>query len=162
IALSLITSVVVWRFKPPTALPVVRFSFSLPDGQHQPLIFLRSIGISPDGSQIVYGANKRLYVRSISESEAKPIQGTETEGLQVTEPVFSPDGTSILFSEVSGPAERTIKKTAISGGVPVVLYRGNPTTGLDWEGNDIVFSDWGRTVQVKRISSDGGKAETLA
>src|SRR5262245_3622136 len=63
ITLSLITGAVIWRFKPATPLPIVRFSFSLPDGQHQPLVFNRSVGISPDGSQIAYGANKRLFVR---------------------------------------------------------------------------------------------------
>src|SRR5262249_42845414 len=59
--------------------------------------------------------------------------------------------------------ERIIKKIAIGGGVPVVLYRGSPATGLGWEGNDIVFSDFeGTAGQIKRISSNGGKAEILA
>src|SRR5262249_42088196 len=129
IVFSLITGAVIWRLKPTPALPIVRFSFSLPDGQHQQLVFNRSVGISPDGSQIVFAANKRLYLRSISESEAKPIQGTETEGLWVMNPVFSPDGTSILYGDIFGPAEGTIKKTTINGGVPVVLYRGNPNEG---------------------------------
>jgi hypothetical protein len=50
----------------------------------------------------------------------------------------------------------------LSGGVPVTLFRGSPTPGLDWEGNDIVFSDWDGTAgQVKRMSSNGGNPETL-
>src|SRR5262249_50814598 len=140
IIFSLITATLIWRFKSAPAYPVVRFSISLPDDQHQQLTFWRSICISPDGSQIVYSANKRLYLRSISESEAKPIPGTDAEGLQSSEPIFSPDGTSIVFSDLIGPAEGIIKKIAVGGGVPVVLYRGGPATGMDWEGNDIVFS----------------------
>src|SRR5262245_11625767 len=50
IVFSLITGAVIWRLKPTPALPIVRFSFSLPDGQHQQLVFNRSVGISPDGS----------------------------------------------------------------------------------------------------------------
>jgi serine/threonine protein kinase len=117
IALSLVTGIAVWKFRPPASLPVTRFSFALPDGQQLQLSSLSNpIGISPDGTQIVYAANKRLYLRSISELDAKPIPGTETQGLGLADPVFSRDGTSILFIDISGPVESSLKKIAVGGG----------------------------------------------
>src|SRR5262249_19768062 len=91
IVLSLITGIAVWKFKPAVPPRITRFSVSLPDGQ-QLFSVTNSIGISPDGTQIVYAANKRLYVRSISELDAKPVPGTESQGLGVANPVFSRDG----------------------------------------------------------------------
>jgi len=35
------------------------------------------VDISPDGAQMVYVANGQLYLRSMSELDAKAIQGTE-------------------------------------------------------------------------------------
>ena len=55
------------------------------------------VTVSPDGSRIVYVANRRLYVRSLSESTPREIQGSEDpEG--VTTPSFSPDGQSVFFA----------------------------------------------------------------
>src|SRR5262249_19659926 len=159
--LSLITGIAVWKFKPAVPPPLTRFSVGLPDGQ-QLFSLTNSIGISPDGTQIVYAANKRLYVRSISELDAKPVPGAEAQGLGVSNPVFSSDAASILFIDLSGPAESTIKRIPAGGGAPVTLYRGNYISGIHAEANDIVFSDYRATIcKIVRIPSDGGNAETL-
>ena len=52
--------------------------------------------ISPDGAQVVYVANQRLYLRSMADTNARPLPGTETFNA-ATSPVFSPDGRSIVF-----------------------------------------------------------------
>ena len=70
------------------------------------------IALSPDGAQMVYAADGRLYLRSMSELDAHAIQGTE--GYQaVTDPVFSPDGRSVAFYAA---ADQTIKTIAVTGG----------------------------------------------
>src|SRR5690242_13054013 len=67
-----------WRLRP-SAIPrtVVRFPVTLPDDQQITSLFYEVVAISPDGTQLVYAANGRLYVRSMTELEARPIAGTE-------------------------------------------------------------------------------------
>ena len=52
---------------------VTRFQFTLPEGQRFSGIDRRMIDISPDGTQLVYVASGRLYLRSMSEQDAKAI-----------------------------------------------------------------------------------------
>ena len=49
--------------------------------------------MSPDGTRIVYAADGRLFLRSVSEFEARAIPGTDP----AISPVFSPDGQSLVF-----------------------------------------------------------------
>ena len=78
----LLTAIVVgmaaWILRPPATRPspVVRFTFSLPEGQRFSSIARQVVGISPDGTQLVYVANTQLYRRSIGELEGQPILGT--------------------------------------------------------------------------------------
>jgi hypothetical protein len=37
--------------------------------------FLKSVALSPDGTRLVYVANRRLYVRSMSDFDSRPIPG---------------------------------------------------------------------------------------
>jgi serine/threonine-protein kinase len=85
-----------WHLKPLTPLRVTRFHFTPPDGQPFTGLARRMIDISPDGAQVVYTANGRLYLRSMSDQDAKAIAGTEIHQA-VTNPVFSPDGRSVAF-----------------------------------------------------------------
>src|SRR5262249_48309528 len=103
----------VWSMRP-SALPptVARFSFALPEGQQFTGTSRAVVAISPNGRELVYVANSRLYLRSISELEARAIPGTEIkEG--IANPVFSPDGQSIAFY-----ADNTLKRFAVAGGTP--------------------------------------------
>ena len=76
------------------------------------------VAISPDGAQMVYAANTRLYLRSMSELEARAIPGTERHRRSVTNPVFSPDGRSVAFWS---SADQTLKRIAVTGGAAVTI-----------------------------------------
>src|SRR5262245_11929687 len=73
--------------------------------------------ISPDGKHIVLAARRgdhsQLYLRPIDRMGAAPISGTEG----ALHPFFSPDGQWVAF--VAGSK---LKKVALSGGLPVVLF----------------------------------------
>lgn len=91
-----VTGIAVWNVRPSAPRPITRFSFALAEGQLFTNTGRRVVAMSPDGAQVVYVANQRLYLRSMSELEATPIPGTEnTQGM--LNPVFSPDGQSIAF-----------------------------------------------------------------
>ena len=67
--------------------------FPLGEGQNFSNAGRQAVAISPDGARMVYVANTRLYLRSMSELDARAIPGTEAPaGAFVTNPVFSPDG----------------------------------------------------------------------
>jgi len=143
--------------RPPTPLAVTRFSFTLPAGQifTTPSGNRHMVALSPDGARMVYAANTRLYLRSMSELDAKAIQGTEGYRL-VTEPVFSPDGRSIAFYAV---ADQTLKRIAITGGAAVTLCPADNPFGITWGPDGIVFGQGSKGIM--RVSPDGGTPDVL-
>ena len=70
--------------------------------------------MSPDGTRMVYAAEGRLYLRSMSEFEARAIPGTDT----AINPAFSPDGQSLVFW-----ADSALKRIAVSGGTAVTIFQ---------------------------------------
>ena len=153
IVIGAVAGVAAWHLKPSPTLPVTRFPFILPEGQAFPTVggFGRSLAMSSDGAQMVYVATSRrqttrpgrrpqLYLRSMSQLEAKPIAGTDLyEG--VSEPVFSPDGRSIAFF---ARADRTLKRIAVTGGAAVTICEvDDPSgpSGLSWGPDGIVFGE---------------------
>jgi WD40 repeat protein len=135
--------------------PVTRFVFSLPEGQAFVEASRPVIALSPDGTQMVYAANTQLFLRSMSELDVHAIQGTEHEQ-GVTDPVFSPDGGSILFYV---PEDHTIKKTAVTGSAAVTICHADPPYGISWGPDGIVFGQ-GRN-GIMRVSPDGGTPTVL-
>src|SRR5262249_34173584 len=108
----------VWGLKRSTGpAQVMRFSILLPVGQNFSSGRNSDIAISPDGTEIVYSANFRLYRRSVSDFEAKPIPGTESKE-PITNPAFSPDGRSIAFFSTE---DNAIKRIAVDGGTPFTI-----------------------------------------
>ncbi|MDO8680153.1 MAG: serine/threonine-protein kinase [Acidobacteriota bacterium] len=69
-----IAAAVLWRREPQPPSQVTRFSFALPQGQ-QLTVALRAVAMSPDGTRLVYSADGRLFLRSVSEFEARAIPG---------------------------------------------------------------------------------------
>ena len=144
-----------WALWPASARPAVvtRFSVDLPDGQ----IFTRPgrhvLALSPDGSRAVYVANQRLYVRPLNELAAVVLPGTE--GIDPSEPVFSPDGQWVAFW-----AGNALKKVPVTGGTPVTLAEtGNPL-GMSWSGDRILLGQVSPR-GVIAVPANGGAATTL-
>jgi serine/threonine-protein kinase len=111
--------------------------------------------LSPDGSQIVYMANNRLYVRSMSELDVKAPQGIEDDDA-AGEPVFSPDSRSIVFFSTS---EQSLKRIPVAGGAAVALCHADRPLGISWGPDGIVFGQGSKG--ILRVSPNGGTAETL-
>jgi serine/threonine-protein kinase len=152
-----IAGLAVWKYKPAAALPVTRFSILLDQGQNFTNTGRNLVAISPDGSQMVYSANARLYHRRLSELDARPIPGTETWN-GVLNPVFSPDGQSIAFFASS---DRTLKKIAVSGGASVTLCPViDGIFGLSWGDDGIAFGTGAKG--ILRVNENGGDPVQLA
>jgi len=127
----------------------------LPEGQQFTGSARHVLAFSPDGSKMVYVANSRLYLRSIGDLDARPIAGTETWGV-VVEPVFSPDGLSIVFFAVS---DRTLKKISVNGGAAITLCAATAPFGMSWGADGIVFGQGAGG--ILRVSPTGGQPEVL-
>jgi len=149
------------RWPPAPSSPVTRFALTLGEGQQFTITSNQMLAVSPDGTRLVYMANSQLYLRSMSDLEARPIPGTQQTPTPHT-PVFSPDGQSIAFvSNVDG----VVKKIAVSGGAAVTICPVEGTAGgvsvmrgMTWDAGGIVF---GQSKGIMRVSANGGQPEVL-
>jgi serine/threonine-protein kinase len=129
---------------------------ALADGQTFTNTGRQLVALSPDGSSLVYVANNRLFLRSMSTLEARAIAGSEAGGIGITSPVFSPDGQSLAFWSVS---ERALKRLAVAGGAAVTICPSDNPSGLSWDEHGIVF---GQAKGILRVSPNGGAPEVIA
>ncbi len=159
IVASALAGAAAWKFKPSPPLTVTRFTYLLGSGQEFTNAGRHIIAISPDGSQLVYVANRRLYLKSAWEAEATAIAGTEAA--QVTTPVFSPDGESIAFYTGAGAAGAggSLKKIGRSGGAAVTLCQASNPLGMSWDGDTILFGQTGKG--ILRVSANGGTPDVI-
>ena len=148
---------VMWTFDTPLPPPpVTRFAFMLGEGQQFTNAGRQLIAISPDGAQMVYVANRQLFLRLLSDFQARPIPGTEN-AQGVSNPAFSPDGRSIAFWSA---ADRTLKTIAVSGGTAVMICPAENPTGMSWGEDGILFGGQGST-GIMRVPANGGQPELL-
>jgi eukaryotic-like serine/threonine-protein kinase len=139
------------------ASPIVtKFTVTLPEGQNFSNIGRQAVAISPDGAQILYSANQRLYLRGMSELQPRAIPGFDGSNAVIS-PVFSPDGSSIAF--YSGGAEQSLKRVAVTGGAPVTIGSFTNPVGMSWGPDGILLAQNGKG--VVRISPNGGTPEVI-
>ena len=152
-----IGGVAVWRFGAPAPnRTITRLLFPLPEGQQLSRPGHQFVAISPDGSQVVYVANGRLFARSMSELTAKEIPGTN---FGAEHPVFSPDGQSIVFGSRTDGA---LKRIAITGGAPVTICQAGAVFGLSWaRDGSILFAQEQGARGVLRVSAGGGTPQEI-
>ena len=160
---SALVGIAVWNAKPiPPRLIITRFSYTLPNGERFTDQFLPSVAISPDGSQVVYVANQRLYLRSMSESVARPVPGTEVQ-TNIGNPVFSSDGNFIAYWTRTGPVNLNpagvLKRIATRGGVATTIGQVDFPLGLRWDGDSLLFGTVNKGIM--RISAAGGNPALL-
>jgi serine/threonine protein kinase len=151
-----IGGIIAWNFKPSAPPSVSRFSVALGEGQTFTNSGRPVIAISPDGTQMVYVANRRLYLRPMGQMEAKAIPGSE-DARGVTSPVFSPDGQSIAFFD---NAELVLKRIAVTGGAAVTICQARNPWGMSWDSAGIIYGEG--TGGILRVSPNGGNPEVLA
>ncbi len=72
-----LTAGAMWRLRPSVPSTVMRFTIAIPDGQQWSSVLSSQIAMSPAGTHIVYTANRRLYLRSLSDLEVRPITGAD-------------------------------------------------------------------------------------
>ena len=151
-----LTSVAWWSLKPSVPPPIVtRFSFPLPQGQAFFTTNQHIVGMSPDGTRMVYATNTGLYLRSAWDLEPKAIPGTDSQGPLRT-PVFSPDGQSLVFYS---PIDQVLKRISVNGGTALTLCPADLPFGVSWGVDGIVFGQGSKGIM--RVSPNGGQPERL-
>ncbi|HSG65588.1 MAG TPA: protein kinase, partial [Gammaproteobacteria bacterium] len=132
IAAVVITGLGVRAAMQPAPQPVNRFDYDLPEGQVLRNTGRRVIALSPSGRYFAYNAVGGIYLRTMGELEPRLVSGTEPA---LTNPSFSPDGQSLVYSSV-----QALQRIAISGGAPVVIaaVTVNPT-GVSWEADGTIL-----------------------
>ena len=154
IVASVLASAATVYLRPSQApLLVTRFPLMLGEGQTiAPQASRKAAALSPDGALIAYSVGQRLYLRSMSEVEARPIASVEAG--TVTSPVFSPDSQSVAFT-----AGAVLKRVAVSGGAAVTICPADQVFGMSWDGSGIVFGQDNKGIM--RVSANGGTPEVL-
>ena len=114
-----------------------------------------TVSLSPDGRMLVYAAVsdgvQQLYRRPLGQLTSTAIPGTEG----ASRSFFSPDGESIGF--VVG---RTLKKTSIDGGDPLVVAETRDgITGASWGPDDTIIVSTSGSSPLSRMSASGGDVE---
>jgi len=161
IGIALASAVTWWLMRPIASRPIItRFAIPLADGEQAAAYPFRAVAISPDGRQVVYAANRRLNLRSMSDLSARVISGTDT-GSFVGSPVFSPDGQSIAYVTTGGIGGATIKTIGVGGGVPVTVaqQRAAQVLGISWSADGILWGDL--DTGAVRVAAGVGKPEVV-
>jgi serine/threonine-protein kinase len=144
-----------WALRPsPPSSPVTRFAIALGEGQQFTVNNQQSLALSPDGTALAYVASDQLFVRLMSDRDARPIAGTQQTPTPYG-PVFSPDGRSIAFFS---QLDRAIKKIAVSGGAAITICPTESAFGMAWDADGILFHDYKR---IMRVSANGGQPAVL-
>ena len=127
----------------------------LPLGSEHPVLAL-----SPDGTRLVFvgdeAGTQRLYLRALSDPEARPLPGTEG----ATAPFFSPDGARVAFFSGS-----TLKRLRLPDGPAEVAHAATPTTvnrGAAWLGGDSIVYAASRNSGLQASSLAGARVGSHA
>ena len=148
-----------WTFKPDAPRAVLRSRLVLSEIQ-QVTPARRALAISPDGMQMVFAANRRLYLRKMSELDATPIPGSDVFQGTPTNPIFSPDSQSIAFVSSAAMGSGTLHRLSASGGPAIALCQIRfPNSGMSWSENGIIFGHG--TEGIFRIGVQGGQPQRL-
>ena len=131
--------------------PVAHVLIPLAPGERLAGIDFPAVAIAPDGSHVVYvaerGGRTQLFLRPMNALIASPIAGT-TDAIS---PFFSPDSQWVAFF-----AQGKLKKVPLAGGPPVTLCDADIGFGGSWgTGDTIVFAPTTGSA-LSQVSAQGG------
>jgi len=154
---AVVAGLAVWNLKPSAPQPVTRTVINLPPGQQLAgLDSGPSLGISPDGTRLVYvarqGGTQQLYLRAMDSLETKAIPGTEG----ATNPFFSPDGQWLGFF-----ANRKLMKVSLNGGASLALANAAFDGGAAWGSQGSIAFSPSNSSALQQVSDAGGALHPL-
>ena len=150
---AVIVGTVVWDLRAPPLRQVTRFYYELPKGHEFSIDTIPMLAVSPDGSRFAYSTSGGVYLRSMSEIDAKLIAGTVGK---TTQPFFSPDGEWIGYWAVD---ESQLKKISVAGGIPQPLCKDPSPAYYHWAKDGNIY--YAGTRGITRVSENGGTPEIL-
>jgi serine/threonine-protein kinase len=158
VAIAILSTAAVMRFLLPPATATApgsptRLSIALPEGDEVAEKNFLPLAISPDGTRVVYVGSRegvrRLFLRNLADSDAKPLEGTEG----ARSPFFSPDGQWIAFF-----AQGKLKKSAVaSGAVQVVTSDVPDPRGGTWAADSTIYYAPTNVIGLWKVPAGGGK-----
>jgi eukaryotic-like serine/threonine-protein kinase len=148
---AVLLALAVWAFRAVPMAPVVtRFAISDRDGQLTTL-GRNQMAVSPDGAQLIYYRSGQLFLRELSQFEARAVPGGFGQA------AFSPDGKSLA---AYAAADGTIKRMSVGGGAAVTVCRADNPFGMTWDASGITSGQGSKG--ILRCQLDGGAPEQLA
>ena len=112
-----------------------------------------AFALSPDGRQIVFIASgdgpRRLWLRSLAATTARPLEGTDGAGY----PFWSPDSRSVGFF-----AGGQLKRLDLDGGAPRTLTPAVAARGGTWGTDDVILFAPTPIAPLERVAGSGGDA----
>jgi serine/threonine-protein kinase len=133
---------------------IARFRIPLGSGEQFSATGRHLLALSPDGSRLVFAANRQLYLRPLDRLDAVPLRGTMgTSGGR--SPFFSPDGKWIGFWN-----DGKLRKVLVNGGTPVDICDAENPYGASWADDNTILYGAGER-GIFRVSAGGGKPEVI-
>ncbi|MEZ4697412.1 MAG: winged helix-turn-helix domain-containing protein [Rhodothermales bacterium] len=127
---------------------------------------------SPEGKEMVYSARDpetgswRLFQVRIDSALSTPLTAPPAQFRGDVDPVYSPDGTTLVFKRSQSEGVAELLTISARGGNPEALTQdGASIAGQSWtpDGNEIVFSSTRNGLfQLWSIGLDGGKPRQLS
>jgi serine/threonine-protein kinase len=153
--LAAVAALGIWLLRSPAAPPpVTRFSIHMSGAL---LTFIRpSFAVSPDGTQLVFINEGRLFLQRFSEFEPREIAAADI-GQNINTPVFSPDGAWIAFHSGS---KSTVMRVSVHGGAAFTVCEAPPPLEMSWGAAGILIGQG--PLGVTRCAPTGGSDRVVA
>jgi Tol biopolymer transport system component len=165
---TIVVGVVAWNRSRPASALITRFAVTpsaAPAGStflvDRQASSLSSQAVSRDGTRLAIVADGRPYLRNLNEMEVRPFSAAF---FAITQPVFSPDGTWLLYVEGPIPAAKdpyVLMKAPLAGGNAVQVAGRSRQLQLDvtWETEETIL--YANPDGIMRVSANGGMPEIL-
>ena len=158
VALAIVSALALWQpWRSAPKLPPVRLSAEIGADASLNTAYGPAAILSPDGTRLAFVARGtdqkvRLYVRSLDQSQASPLSGTE----DAQDPFFAPDGQWIGFF-----AGGRLKKISVQGGAAVTICDVLSDRGGSWGDDGTIIFTPGTREGLFKVSAAGGTPQPL-